>query len=180
MRSRTRLRFPAILAATLGLYGLVWAADSKSPRGSKPAVPGTRVEALEWLDYGRALERAQKEDKHVLIDFYTNWCGWCKKMDRDTYGDSAVTSYLRDHFVLSKVNAESDKRFRVSGGTMSGIELARQFQVSSFPITWFLKPDGSKLDRVSGYVPADRFIYALRFVHERRYEQSSKPQGRSQ
>jgi len=126
--------------------------------------------ALEWLEYGDALDRAKKENKHVIVDFYTSWCGWCKVMDRQTYGDSATATYLNEHFILSKVNAESGKRFKVGDSTKSGVELAREFGVQSFPITWFIKPEGEPLDKLMGYVPPDRFRKALVYVHERDYE----------
>jgi thioredoxin-related protein len=142
--------------------------SSEAPNGS------SSVRGLEWLEYGVALERARTEDKHLLVDFYTNWCGWCKKMDRDTYGDSAVASYLRDHFVLAKVNAESPQRFKVGNTTKSGIELAREFGVQSFPITWFIRPDGRPIDRLPGYQPPQTFHKVLEVVHERRYEQPNK------
>lgn len=132
------------------------------PRGSAPQ--------LEWLEYGAALSRAKQEQKHVLIDFYTDWCGWCRRMDHDTYADSTVAAYLRQNFVLSRVNAESAKRFKVGEGTMSGAEVAREFRINSFPITWFLEPDGKKIDQVPGYRPPREFLKYLVIVHERTYE----------
>ncbi len=139
---------------------------------SKGGISGSKVPEVEWLEYGDALDRARQENKHLIVDFYTNWCGWCRRMDHDTYGDSAVAAYLRDHFVLAKVNAESPKRFRVGAGSKSGVELAREFGVDSFPITWFIKPDGSKIDKLMGYQPPGPFHNVLVFVHERRYERN--------
>ena len=148
--------------------GMVARAAEPDPPAASAGQPNSPE--LEWLEYGAALERAKKENKHVIVDFYTNWCGWCKRMDHDTYGDSAVATYLRQHFVVSKVNAESPKRFKVGDGSKSGIELAREFQVSSFPITWFMKPDGTKIDKLMGYQAPGPFRNVLVFVHERRYD----------
>ena len=147
-------------------------AGDSAPGGSKQTGPAPRAPRVEWVEYGLALERARDENKHLLIDFYTNWCGWCKKMDRDTYGDSAVAAYLNAHFVVSKVNAESPQRFKVGEKSVSGIELARDFSVQSFPITWFVRPNGERIDKVPGYQPPAQFHKVLQFVHERRYEKS--------
>lgn len=144
----------------------------KAPAGAAPA-----GEAVQWLEYGDALDRAKKENKHVLIDFYTGWCGWCKKMDRDTYAHPGVAAYLNEHFVLAKVDAESPKRFKVGEATKSGVEVAREYAVNSFPITWFLRPDGSRIDRLPGYRGPQEFQRVLEFVHGRQYEAGAKGDG---
>jgi len=170
-----------------GLYSLVWAGDTQADRkGDKSKQVGktqssvntlsqkTRSEKapenLVWVDYGTALERAKTENKHVLVDFYTSWCGWCKVMDRKTYTDASVMNALNENFILARVNAESGKQFEVGKTRMSGRQVAREFGVSSFPMTWFLKPDGSRLVNIAGYVPAEKFITALEYVGERQYE----------
>ena len=187
MRSKWMFQGVASAAAV----AMVWVASFAAAQAAEPeagaaaekqvdaAAPQTA--AVQWLEYGVALERAKKEKKHVLIDFYTGWCGWCKKMDRDTYAHPGVAAYLNDHFVLAKVDAESAKRFKVGETTKSGVEVAREYSISSFPITWFLRPDGTKIDKVSGYLAPDRFQPVLEFVHERKYEtgangaQAAKP-----
>jgi thioredoxin-related protein len=158
--------------ACLALPAAVLRAGDGAPAKTRVAGPTARAPRVEWVEYGAALNRARQENKHLIIDFYTDWCGWCKRMDRDTYGDSTVASYLNAHFIVSKVNAESPQRFKVGDKTVSGIELARDFAVKGFPITWFIRPNGERIDGLPGYHPPAKFQKVLEFVHERRYEKS--------
>ena len=134
--------------------------------------------ALQWISYGEALERAEKEDKHILIDFYTNWCGWCKRMDSQTYTDPVVVDLLSQHFVIAKINAESARKFPVRDRERSGRELAEEFGVRQFPMTTFLKPNGGRIANLPGFHEAPKFAKVLTYVHEKRYLQpppSEKP-----
>jgi thioredoxin-related protein len=164
---------PCLAVATaLALWGAAGGAVA-GPVTATP-VPRTNAPRLEWLEYGEALDRGKSENKHILIDFYTSWCGWCKVMDSKTYGDSAVAAYLTSNFVLTKINAESAKPLKVGEANLSGVQIAREYGVQSFPITWFVKPDGARLDRLMGYVPPDKFQRALQYVHERQYEKKAQ------
>lgn len=165
MSRGSRIRNIAVLVVGLGLFGVAWAgsADKQSAKEPASAQP-------EWLTYGEALERAVAEDKHIIIDFYTNWCGWCKRMDRDTYGNPTVVEMLDDNFLIAKINAESPRKFAVGEKQLSGVDIARQYGVRQFPMTWFVKPSGEPLANIPGYIGPDRFMKVLEYVHERRYE----------
>ena len=187
MRSKWMLQGVASAAAV----AMVWVASFAAVQAAEPELSAAaekqveaaapQTEAVEWLEYGAALERAKKEKKHVLIDFYTDWCGWCKVMDRKTYAHPGVAAYLNEHFVLAKVNAESPKRFKVGDDTKSGVEVAREYSINSFPITWFLRPDGTRINQLPGYRAPEEFQRVLEYIHERQYEtatggtQAAKP-----
>jgi thioredoxin-related protein len=63
--------------------------------------------AIEWLDLETAADRNKEEKKFFFVDIYTDWCGWCKKMDQSTFMDSSVVAYMNEHFYAVKMNAES-------------------------------------------------------------------------
>ena len=174
--TKLQKRFASLLAlAAVTLTGWAWAGEGKTDKSPTSNTPSkSDVAPLEWMEFGDALDKAVAEDKHIIIDFYTDWCGWCKVMDRKTYADPRVMKLLNEGFVIAKINAESNKRFRVGDSEMTGRELARQYRVQSFPMTWFLKPDGSQLANVPGYIDAEKFLRALEYVQERSYENQSE------
>jgi thioredoxin-related protein len=72
-----------------------------------PVALAPAVAEIEWLDLETAADRNKEDKKLIFIDIYTDWCGWCKKMDQSTFQDSAVVAYMSEHFYAVKMNAES-------------------------------------------------------------------------
>ena len=110
------------------------------------------MKAIKWIGkYEEALAKAKKENKPVLLDLYTDWCGWCKKMDASTYTDPQVIAINRKMIFL-KLNAETDP---------DGIELQRRMNIYSFPTTMLLDSNGEEIDRIPGYLTAEMFVKAV-------------------
>jgi thiol:disulfide interchange protein len=101
------------------------------------------------LDLPQALDRARIGGQIVMVDVYTDWCGWCKKLDRETYSDGRVRAALRD-FVPIKVNAEK-----------GGRSVAERYGVDGFPTILFVAADGRVVRKVQGYVDADEMLRIL-------------------
>jgi thioredoxin-related protein len=70
-------------------------------------VTPTRHDKLEWINMKELNVKIKSQSKPVIIDLYTNWCYWCKVMDKKTYNNSKVISYINDHFYAVKLDAES-------------------------------------------------------------------------
>lgn len=103
------------------------------------------------LTFEAAKKQALKEKKKVMIDFYTDWCGWCKVLDRKTYSDEAVGKTADANFISIKIDAEKGE----------GVALAKQYQISGYPTILFFTADGKEIDRVVGYQDASRFERSL-------------------
>ena len=132
------------------------------------AAPLARAEApgLAWREWDPGLEEARREDRLVLVDVYTDWCGWCKRMDRDVYSRPEVRAYLDRNFVAVKLDAGASKPGRYEGRSFTFRSLAARLGVTGYPTTVFLRPGGEYITRVPGYVPAERFLQVLRYVGE--------------
>lgn len=115
--------------------------------------------AVNWeQNYDAGLERAKKDKKVVMVNVYTDWCGWCKKLDKDTYSDKDVADKLAKDFVAVKLNPEKSPQ---------GAKLARQFGTTGFPHVVFLNADGNKVFEINGYLPPQQFLKALEKVGEK-------------
>jgi len=94
----------------------------------------------------------------MMLNFYADWCGFCKKMDNETFKDAAVVNYLNENFISIKVNSDKEQ------------QVARDFYVQGLPTIWFLSNDGERLTSLPGYVPADRLLPLLKFIHTESYK----------
>lgn len=119
---------------------------------------------MRWQGWDAGLASAKANKRYVLVDVYTDWCGWCKRMDKDVYARDDVSAYLDKHFVSVKLNAESNQAMSYQGEARTARGVASGFRVNSYPTTIFLTPHGEHLTNVPGYVPADRFLLLLRYI----------------
>ncbi len=134
-----------------------------------PGLAGEKKE-LTWTNFNDGLEQAKKNEKHLLIDVYTSWCGWCKKMDKDVYGNDSVAQYLNQHFILVKLDAESQEKVTYNGKPLTERALAEYFGVAAYPTTVFLESDGKLVSPVEGYIEAETFLDVTKFIGESLYK----------
>lgn len=74
-------------------------------------------EKIEWLSFEEAISKCKKDPRKIFIDVYTDWCGWCKKMDRSTFSDPEVIKYMNAYYYAVKFDAESKKTISFQGET---------------------------------------------------------------
>lgn len=99
------------------------------------------------IAYDEALSAAQQEGKMVFIDFYTDWCGPCKRMSREVFPQDKVGNFLNHKFICIKLNAEKE-----------GKELAKLFQVKAYPTFLIVNTSKQVVFRLEGAMDTDAFI----------------------
>lgn len=125
---------------------------------------------LSWLSFDSAKTVAGKENKKILVDVYTDWCGWCKKMDRDTYSDTRVMKYLNDSFVVAKLNPELDETVVYKGKEISNGEFAQSMGIHGYPTLLFFDSSGEVITGLSSYLKADDFLHVAHYVGDDIYK----------
>jgi thiol:disulfide interchange protein len=104
--------------------------------------------SVDWeKDLPSALERAGNEDKPVLVNFYADWCVWCKRMESTTLRDAQVMTLLRDQVVPLSLDVDRD-----------GKELSNTYRVDGLPTILVLNAEGEEIGRIPGYMPPASFL----------------------
>lgn len=165
---RNKIMVLVILLVVVFFFGLK--SYFKIDEQNAEAVEEAKTLALNWLSYNEGLALAAKENKYVLIDFYTDWCGYCKKMNKETYSKEEVKKILNENFVVVRVNAESNSKVIENGEEISERELAKLYQVTGYPTTWFLESNHSRIAPLPGYVTTEQFIPVLNYIGEGWYK----------
>lgn len=99
------------------------------------------------INLNEALAAAKKEKKLVFVDFYTDWCGPCKKMASQTFPDKTLGDFMNKKFVCIKLNAEKE-----------GAADAKRLGVTAYPTFYVLDANGTKNCEIKGYMDAETFL----------------------
>jgi uncharacterized protein YyaL (SSP411 family) len=126
----------------------------------KPAPEGAK---LKWMTLQEAAAALAKEKRPLLIDLYTDWCGWCKVMEKDTYRNKNVVDYLQTKFYAVKLDAETREvlKWNDTEYKYNNRYQANDFAVYltrgelSYPTTAIIPPDGQPFSMTGYLKPAE-------------------------
>jgi thioredoxin-related protein len=136
--------------------------------------------AVKWLSFEEAVRKAKSEKRPVFIDVYTDWCGWCKVMDKNTFSDPKVAKILNENFYPVKFNAEQREEVQFNGTTFKFVESGRNGYHElaaallnnqlSYPTVVFLDEQFRIIQPLPGYRQAPEFHMIAQFIGEGHYK----------
>jgi thioredoxin-related protein len=148
---------------------------------SSAKVTNTSHDKPGWMMMNELKDKMKSDSKPILIDLYTNWCYWCKVMDKKTYTNSKVVSYINDHFYPVKLDAETKEsiqwnnkaynfndNYKVNDFTM--YVTAGQ---PGFPTTVIFTDEQSEPVSIQGYLAPKEIEPILKYFGEGAYKKQS-------
>lgn len=144
------------------------------------------VEEINWMTWEEAVEANEKDPKKIMVDLYTDWCGWCKVMDKKTFSDPAVIKMVNKDFYAVKFNAEQKESImyngtefnfvQTKGSKRGGVHMLAYSLTNgqlSYPTLVYLN---EKMERISispGYKEVDQMKNELEFTASEYYSKGS-------
>ena len=147
--------FPSLLNTFLGLFIISLA----SANSIETKVDFVTVNSSQ--DWDKVKKDAEKTGKAIFVDVYTDWCGYCKMMDRDVFNDQEVGAYLNGKFVSVKLDAE----------TTFGETFAASNSVTGYPTYLFFDNAENKIGEISGYHKKNSFLKQAKTIEQKVTEQ---------
>lgn len=132
-------------------------------------------EKINWISMQELNEQYAKDPKPVIIDIYTDWCGWCKQMDKTTYKDDKLASYINSHYYAVKYNAESRESITFNKKTYNYNSQYRTNELAiyltggqlSYPTTVLMTGTDGQPAPLPGYMKPKQMEAPLKFFGEK-------------
>ncbi len=145
--------------------------------------PQSSSEYVNWYSFEEAVELASENPKKIFIDVYTEWCGWCRRMDRETFTNPDVADFLNEHFYPVKLNAETTDTIIFQGQEFvnegNGSRSAHQLAIAilqgkmSYPSLAYMDENLQLLTVVPGFMTPEDIEPVMRFFGEDHYKTKS-------
>ena len=143
------------------------------------------AQKINWMTFEEAVKLNETAPKKIFIDVYTDWCGWCKRMDQTTFQDPEVVEYMNENYYAVKFDAESSGTIVFNGNTYvnqggtngrKGTHQLASYLLNgrlSFPSYVFLNEKNQPLTVVPGYMESNKFIPVLKYLATDSYKKQT-------
>lgn len=152
--------------------------SSKAKTKSKPSTSRDVVNTNEinWISLDDVQIKMKKAPKKVYMDIYTDWCGWCKVMDKKTFTNPNVIKYINQNYYAVKLNAEQKDSIYFMGGRYGLEGRTNQFAIQllrgqmSYPSTVILEENFQSPQVIPGYLEVSQIESLLKYFAENKHK----------
>ncbi len=144
----------------------------------------TAVAEMKWYTWEEAVALNKTKPKKIFVDVYTDWCGWCKRMDKGAFMDPQVVAYMSEHFYPVKLNAEQKADIQFNGETFKYVDNGNGRGIHtlayslldgqlSYPSVVYITEKYERIMISAGYKEVPDLMKELRFAAEEQYNKTT-------
>jgi len=175
-----------VVLAVVALSPAAMAGDKKkNVKKNKAAVEASDDStAIRWMSFEDVQVAMKKQPKKVYVDVYTDWCGWCKVMDKKTFTNKEVIKYMNKNFYAVKFNAEQRDSVHFKGKWYGFVPQNRANALAvellngqmSYPSSVILEENFLNPAAIPGYLDVPTMEKILKYLGENIYKSKQYPQ----
>lgn len=133
-----------------------------------------QAQEIKWMTFDEAIEAQKKNPKPIFMDVYTDWCGPCKMLDKNTFHDKAVADFINANYYAVKFNAEGNSEVNYKGvkytnagyvagksGRNSPHDFGRFLKIQGYPTMYVIDAKGELADNLVGYRTPEQLLPEL-------------------
>lgn len=141
-----------------------------------PKADAPSEKEIKWLKFEEAVKQNKTAKKLIFVDLYTDWCGWCKKMDVTTFKEKEVVEYMSEHYLSVKFNAEQKEDITFQGTTFKFVAQGRRgyHQLAaamlqgkmSYPSFAIMDENGKMVTVIKGYQTKEQLLQTFKAIED--------------
>ncbi|MBI9067722.1 MAG: DUF255 domain-containing protein [Salinivirgaceae bacterium] len=145
-------------------------------------ISNLQAQKVKWHTFSEAIELNKKAPRKIIIDVYTDWCGWCKKMDAGTFNNPVIAKILNEKYYAVKFDAERTDDIVFQGHTFKNsgegrrpvhdLAAAMLNGKMSYPSIVFMNEQNQLITAVPGYQEPNQIEPLLIYIQQSLYEKN--------
>ncbi len=143
--------------------------------------PETPSAKINWISIQEAYRQTQTVPKKTIIDVYTDWCGWCKVMDKNTFTNPEVVKYINENYYAVKLDAETTKDQELGGKVYKFDASSKTNEMAiallggklSYPSMVYLDEKFNMIQPIPGYMDAKAFHQVITFIGDDQHKKEA-------
>ena len=164
----------------LTIFLLISSFSCKESIDDKVSAEGKNL-PIKWENISTVFKSNDKNDnnknanlkKPVLLFFYTEWCVYCKKMDKEIFSDYEIAQYMNDNYINVRVNPEKENnKIKIMDKDITPYELMMHIGANGFPTTLFFDKEMKPIETIPGYIEKKTFLLILKYLKEELYNKN--------
>ena len=161
----------ALIIAFTIMWIFISCSRSSEQENAKEVTAAGEKATVVWHAFNEGLKLAKEKRRPVVMDFYADWCGWCRKMEAEVFTDQEVAVKLNNDYICIRLHTDRNygETLKYKNHVLTKQEFAAMLGVVGLPTVVFLDREGGLITKIPGYINKSMFLPLLSYIRDECY-----------